>query len=176
MLNARNQWSLSQKNAHNQELELKFWMGMPIDEALKLVKVNWQADRIRAYKFDSLYLQTHPAYLTMQSQVLLSESQMQQIGVSRLPKLTAYAGYSQLAFRNDFDFFDGSREWYSTGQLGLRLNIPIFSRGQISGDVRINRLQLDQAQKRLSDFELEKRTEYQQLINDLQTSQESIES
>lgn len=176
LLNVESQWISSQKNADNQKLALKYWMGMSVDEPIQLVDLNWETDMQEASQYDSLYLNSHPAYQALQSQVLLSESQMEQVGMSRLPKLTAYAGYSQLAFRNAFDFFDGSHEWYSTGQLGLRLNIPIFSRGQIAGDVRINHLQLSQAQKRLSDFELEKRMEYQQLLNDLQTSEENIDS
>lgn len=173
LLNAQSQFDQSQNNYENSKLQLKLWMGMSMDESLTLADANLHQPEV--YEDTAFRVTAHPQYRLMHHQLLQRQAQLSKAGMRRLPKLSVYAGYSQLAYRNRFDFFDDTQNWFATGSVGLRLQVPLFSRGQISNNVQVARYDVSIAEQQLRKFTLEQQQRYQAVLNDLETSTNTIQ-
>jgi outer membrane protein len=76
----------------------------------------------------------------------LGEYNVSRYKLSNLPTLSANAGYSKNAQRQDFDFFKGGSEgqWFTTSFIGVKLNVPIFDGFARNSRVKKAKLQLEQ--------------------------------
>ena len=69
-----------------------------------------------------------------------------------LPTLAAFFNFQKQALRNEFDFFDGDKEWYPTTLWGLTLNIPIFSSGQRMSQVKQAAMEVEKTEQSIAQF------------------------
>ena len=72
-----------------------------------------------------------------------------------LPTMSAYYQYQQNGLRDQFDFFDFSKDWYPSQVIGVQLDIPIWSSGMRKYKVNQAKLALDKA--KVQDTELQQR-------------------
>ncbi len=72
-----------------------------------------------------------------------------------LPTMSAYYQYQQNGLRDQFDFFDFSKNWYPSQVIGVQLDIPIWSSGMRKYKVNQAKLALDKA--KVQDTELQQR-------------------
>ena len=107
---------------------LKFQMGMPatdslaLTDSLKTVNLNPQLISDTAF---------NPAnrieYSLSQTELRASELELQRDRFSNLPSLALYGSYSEAAPGTKLDILSSDQNWYPTGIIGLKLNVPIFS-------------------------------------------------
>jgi outer membrane protein TolC len=125
---------------------LKFQMGYPIEKALD---VEGSISREVAEFTGSINPENNIDFRILTSQLELNELNLKNTKANYLPTLAAFFNYQQQALRNDFDFFDGDKEWYPTTLWGLQLKIPIFSSGQRSAQVKQAQLEVEKSENQL---------------------------
>lgn len=86
-------------------------------------------------------------YKILANQKRLGELNIKNFKSEYLPSLSAFFNYSKSAQRNSFDFFDGSKPWYTTKMYGFTMDIPIFSSGMRKAKVQQAKLELQKIQE-----------------------------
>lgn len=121
--NIQSQLTLAESNLILSENQLKFQMGMPLNEQLvladnpleqpfKLVEPGaFDASNLADFKIQNLNME-------------LQELEKARIKAGYLPKLSVYGRYGVQALGNDLGASWGN--WFSYGAVGLKVSIPIF--------------------------------------------------
>ena len=98
-----------------------------------------------------------------------------------LPSLSAFVNYGSGAYGENFTFFKNDQKWYGSSLLGVSLNIPIFSSLQRSSKTQQAKLNLQIAERQLTETEQklkievqDARTDYQYAIDNFQNSKENL--
>ncbi len=124
---------------------LKFTMGVPIDNPIKL---NDNLDNLivpvlsERVKLDSFSVNNLIDYTISETQVAIQKVKVQNEKAGYLPKLSAFYDYNYYKFGNKFSSMNSS-----TGQaLGLTLNMPIFTSGKRNATIKKEKLNLLKAQ------------------------------
>jgi Outer membrane protein len=144
-------------------IDLKFWMGYPIDSVLILQKGN-EIPAPAVTKFEASRL---PDYELQRLKVDIAEKEYQSSISAFYPKLEAVGSYGQLGFGETSSIITRSSVWHTLSFVGLRLSIPIFSFPTIHSS-RKGKLQLAQTKQDFMYYEENQRREYVQHINSLQ--------
>jgi outer membrane protein TolC len=113
--------------------ELKFQMGMPLMDSLKLTQTV-QEFALQTQSMDTSGYQVgdRPEYAIQQTQTRLNALSLKSSRLSFLPSLSAYVNYGYNYFAGSFgDLYD---KGYGSSAIGLSLSFPIFS-----GTERIHR-------------------------------------
>lgn len=71
----------------------------------------------------------------------LQELQIKNEQSEKTPTVALYGSYIQQAMRDEFDLFDGSKDWYPVKVVGVKATIPIFS--GFSNQAKIKSAQLE---------------------------------
>jgi len=163
------------------EAYLKFTMGIEVNAPITLTDtLGGLSAEMNAATGDQNYL-ARPEFTIMQTLVDLNEYNVRVNKSMYLPTLALYGSYSENAQRNEFNFFNGDEEWYETGIVGVRMDIPIFSGFQRKATLTNAQLDLEKAQLNQQNttqgilLEIESaRTTYLNAQTDLQTQNENI--
>lgn len=135
------------------ENALKFAIGMPMDQEVKLPNETFEINLSTA--------DLVAADLASRTEILLLEKQNQLLELNRNAMKAAY--YPNLSFGGDIGYTGfgknfplGGRNfnWNSTSGLGLNLSIPIFTGGTTKAKINQATIQLKQAQVDLEDTKL----------------------
>ena len=78
-----------------------------------------------------------------------------------LPTLAAAVNFGYNSFSNDFSFADGDQKWNKFSNLGVSLNVPIFSSLGRSAKTQQAKLAFDQAKTQLTQTEQQLKLEYE---------------
>ena len=158
-------------------LLLKFQMGMPIDQEIKL------ADKISDITFD--YKMEEESSFTYAdrieyAQVLVNQNltklDMRNNRVQYLPKLTASAGYGYNSGASQFsDLTNFGDRWFDYGNWGINLSIPIFDGLRKHHLIQKNKLQLRQLENQAQFLENQIDLEIVQARVNLQNNRETLE-
>jgi outer membrane protein len=141
-------------------LDLKFWMGYPLDEELT-VKAEAEMPR-QALHSDDFSAERLPEFHLVKLRQAQAEQQYRVARGRLLPTLTGIANYQRVAFRNEFDFL-GAGDWFNVGAIGLRLNVPILSIRQMMYEPAQQRALMLQARY---DFQRYREGEERRFINE----------
>ncbi len=77
-----------------------------------------------------------------------------------LPSLSANVNFGYNAFGNQFKFFTSNQHWFNYSNLGLSLNIPIFSSLARSSKTQQAKIALEQAKTQLTEAEQKLKLQY----------------
>ncbi len=107
---------------------LKYNMGMPVDSAIVLT------DTLISEEYDSFVkgatvkfqLDNIIDYRLQESNVSSAKIDKKTKQSAFLPVLSFYGNYNYNAMRQEFNFFDSGKDWYSSSGIGLKLTIPLF--------------------------------------------------
>jgi outer membrane protein TolC len=163
----------SQTQYENSVLQLKFWMGMPLQENLQIEDLHLSSPLYQSEA--SFDLQHHPEYEIYQQRRLLATSQMQQSKLNFLPTVSLYASYSRQSFSNSFALFDSSVDWFGIGLVGGKITLPLFQRTHNFRNVNLARLAVEKAENAFQQFQLDQQTKYLEQENNLTQHIESIQ-
>ena len=72
--------------------------------------------------------------------------------------------------RNDFDFFDSSKEWYPATLWGINVSIPIYNSGEGKAKNKQKELAIEKAKNELVDIENQITSLYEMLKNNYQNA------
>lgn len=83
-----------------------------------------------------------------------------------LPSLSANLNFGYNAFGNQFEFFTPDQKWFNYSNLGVGLNVPIFSSFGKNAKVQQSKIALEQAQTQLTETEQRLKLQYQNAKSD----------
>jgi len=89
-----------------------------------------------------------------------------------LPSLSANLNFGYNAFGNQFEFFTSNQKWFNYSNLGVGLNVPIFSSFGKNAKVQQTKIALEQAQTQLTETEQRLKLQYQNAKSDYEYSVE----
>jgi outer membrane protein TolC len=98
-----------------------------------------------------------------------------------LPSLAANINFGYTAFKDEFQFFTKNQNWFNYSNLGVSLNVPIFSSLARSSRTQQAKIALDQAKTQLSETEQKlklqyatAKSEYEYSIADYETAKNNL--
>lgn len=120
------------RNIEGAQMLLKFQMGMPVNQPIRLSDDLEQI--MLGMNTVALADSAFNPSATIDMQLMETQVKLQQLSLKReqsayLPTLAGYFSYSRKAMRDEFNFFDGSQSWYPTSLVGFKLEVPIWSSG-----------------------------------------------
>ena len=93
-----------------------------------------------------------------------------------LPTLAAGVNFGYNAFGDTFTFLNSDNKWFNYSNLGLNLNIPIFSSFGRSAKTQQAKIELDKAKTQLTQGEQQLKLQYQNAKSDYEFSVEQYNS
>ncbi|TSJ42054.1 TolC family protein [Fluviicola chungangensis] len=121
---------------------LKYYMGMPLDEAIEIAAIN--IDEQSATIIDTKSLNSTDLEL-IQAQREIYSVTLQQIRAGYLPSLSLSFQSSVQNMQNNLRMFDKNAKWFPTSYVGLNLSIPIFDGLAKNSRVKQTKIQLEQS-------------------------------
>lgn len=92
-----------------------------------------------------------------------------------LPNLSANVNFGYNAFSNEFTFLENDQKWFNYSNLGVALNIPIFSSLGRSASTQQAKIAYEQSKTQLKETEQKLLLEYQTAKNDYEYSIEQYQ-
>ncbi|GAB3896418.1 TolC family protein [Spirosoma agri] len=186
-LNRNNLQSQLEQQTRNYEQalnQLKFQMGMPMQEsiALQALEIENQLVVTDLATPDQRFFENRPDFKQLLINTQLQDLNRQSNNRGYLPSFGIYGTYGTNAQRQEFNFFKSGFPWFQSGAIGLTLNWTIFDGNQRHQRDRENRLNLEtlrlqqilareSAQLNLSNAQVS----YQNLVTDIQRERDNIE-
>ncbi|MFV7234021.1 TolC family protein [Flavobacterium sp. ZB4R12] len=93
-----------------------------------------------------------------------------------LPTLTANMNFGYNAFGNQFEFFTRNQKWLNYSNLGMTLNVPIFSGLARTSRTQQAKIALEQAKTQLTETEQKLKLQYASAKSDYEFSIEEYET
>ena len=87
-----------------------------------------------------------------------------------LPSLGAQVNFGYNSFSNAFTFLDGTQKWNNFSNVGLGLNVPIFSSGGRNSKVQQAKIELEKSRTQLTETEQKLKLQYQKAKSDYEYS------
>jgi len=105
---------------------LKVLLNLPTDTELTLNNNINEEQILEMVQNDINPYSSRNDLLLLNKQTELYELQKDNISAGYYPVVNAYGRYSYQAFRQSFDFFDTSKDWFRSAVIGVSIKIPIF--------------------------------------------------
>jgi len=85
-----------------------------------------------------------------------------------LPSLSAFINYQAMANNEEFKFLANDQKWFGSSMLGVSLNVPIFSSFSRDAKTQQAKIELDKAERQLTETEQKLKVALQDAQNDYQ--------
>ncbi len=104
-------------------IELKYWMGFPLDEPLEISRVDdMDVTELSQTAFIPEYL---PGYNEKKTLVEISYRSWKSSKSYMVPRLSLTSSFGRVGFGENLREFSSSSSWHSNGFIGFRLNVPL---------------------------------------------------
>jgi outer membrane protein TolC len=91
-----------------------------------------------------------------------------------LPTLGAGINFGANTFGSQFTMFNGNQKWYNYSNLGINLNVPIFSSGGRSSRTQQAKIALEQSKTQLTETEQKLKLQFEKAKSDYEFSLEQL--
>ncbi|WP_235861491.1 TolC family protein [Pontibacter flavimaris] len=158
-----------------QQNVLKFFMGMPLEQAIAL---TGSADDVLLPQQPTLADAAAPAQGRAQYQVLQKQKELRSLEKESIksgyyPTLSAFGSYNYQSQYND-KLFNQEAMWFPNAQVGLQLNIPVFDGLRKRAQVQQREVELQKLDVDIQQYNKNTQVELTNAIAQLQNSQNSI--
>ncbi len=156
---------------------LKMEMGMDLTGEITLADTYSDITNSAANYADEKFSSANNIdYQLLETQLKLNELSLKNTKANYLPSLAAFLSHQQVAMRNDFDFFDGDKDWFPTTVWGLTLNIPIFSSGQRASQVSQAKLEVQKTENTIAQLDKGLQLQYIQFSSQYNSAKDAFET
>ena len=145
-------------------LSLKSLIGAPIDSNITLIK-NFESSESETLKSFSMNPKTNNAVKIGEQNVILNRLNLKATQSEGYPSLYGFFNQQHMAMRNDFDFFDTSKDWYPATLWGINVTVPIYNSGEGKAKRKQKELALLKSENELREIENQIFQLYQLLQN-----------
>jgi len=148
---------------------LKFSLGIEVSSELKLTD---KLDALTASNLDlSLTQNSFEVSQNINYQMASNFQEQRSLELKlqkskALPSLGAAFNFGYNSFANEFDFANGDQKWNRFSNIGVSLNVPIFSSLGRSAKTQQAKIALDQAKTQLTQTEQQLKLEYEKAKSD----------
>ena len=148
---------------------LKFSLGIEINSELKLTD---KLDNLTASNLDLALTQNSfevSQNINYQMASNFQEQRSLELKLQKskaLPSLGAAFNFGYNSFANEFDFANGDQKWNRFSNLGVSLNVPLFSSLGRSAKTQQAKIAFDQAKTQLTQTEQQLKLEYERAKSD----------
>ena len=152
---------------------LKINLGMDISDTLKLTD---SLDNLTVSNLDLAFSKNEFAILdNVNYQMALNFQEQRELELKlqkskALPSLSANLNYGYTAFKDEFQFFTKNQNWFNYSNMGISLNVPIFSSLARSSRTQQAKIALDQAKTQLTETEQKLKLQYAAAKSDYEFS------
>jgi outer membrane protein len=142
---------------------LKITLGMNINDDLKLTD---KLDNLTASNLDLAFSKNEFAVsdnVNYQMGLNFQEQRELELKLQKskaLPSLSANLNFGYTAFKDEFQFFTQNQNWFNYSNVGVSLNVPIFSSLARSSRTQQAKIALDQAKTQLTETEQKLKLQY----------------
>jgi outer membrane protein len=142
---------------------LKINLGVDINDDLKLTD---KLDNLTVSNLDLTFSQNefvvtdNVNYLMATNFEEQRELELKLQKAKALPSLSANLNYGFTAFKDEFDFFSKNQKWFNYSNLGVSLNVPVFSSLARSARTQQAKIALEQAKTQLTETEQKLKLQY----------------
>lgn len=142
---------------------LKMTLGLDINDDLKL---SDKLDNLTVSNLDLAFAKNEFAVSdNVNYQMALNYQEQRELELKlqkskALPSLSANLNYGATAFNNKFQFFTQNQNWFNYSNVGISLNVPIFSSLARSSRTQQAKIALDQANTQLTETEQKLKLQY----------------
>ncbi|MDB5030836.1 TolC family protein [Mucilaginibacter sp.] len=128
---------------------LKFQMGMAIEEEITLTDklADIKFDQVVSATLDTAFYHNRIEYKLLETNVTLNQLDVKSKKATFLPTVSLNAGYGEVFQENQFRYLYNNM--YPNSFVGLNVNIPIFSGGQRSNQLKQSQVNVQKAQNDL---------------------------
>lgn len=145
-------------------LSLKSLIGAPIDTNITLIK-NFESSESETLKSLSMNPKTNNAVKIGEQNVILNRLNLKATQSEGYPSLYGFFNQQHMAMRNNFDFFDTSKDWYPATLWGVNVTVPIYNSGEGKAKRKQKELALLKSENELREIENQIFQLYQLLQN-----------
>lgn len=167
-----------QQNAINQaENALKFYMGMPIENKIELVKSDMEVTPHLLEETVSTDERSEVKILTKQKELL--QYNKKAVEAAYYPTVNLNANYSWQGLGNKFPLTHGNKDgvyWSDYSAVTLGFNIPIFNGFATKARVEMAQIELDKLEVDIADTKLGLDLSYQNAKSQIENSLLSLEN
>ena len=150
-------------------LSLKSLIGAPIDSNITLIK-NFESSESETLKSFSMNPKTNNAVKIGEQNVILNRLNLKATQGEGYPSLYGFFNQQHMAMRNNFDFFDTSKDWYPATLWGINVTVPIYNSGEGKAKRKQKELALLKSENELREIENQIFQLYQLLQNNYKTA------
>ena len=145
------QAELNLEQAYN---NLKFQMGMPLDQAIALSDTTFELSRteLQSAEHPDQFYDKRTDFKLLETNLELLKLDQKSITNQYFPRLTGFANYSYVGQGPDLGLYKTkNNDWvdYTTASIGVRLSIPVFDGLRKSALVQQSRVKQDQLKQQL---------------------------
>jgi outer membrane protein TolC len=152
---------------------LKITLGIDINDDLKLTD---SLDKLTVSNLDMAFSKSEFSVndnINYQMAMNFQEQRELELKLQKakaLPSLSANLNFGYTAFKDEFQFFTQNQNWFNYSNVGVGLNIPIFSSLARSSRTQQAKIALDQAKTQLSEAEQKLKLQYAAAKSDYEFS------
>jgi outer membrane protein TolC len=152
---------------------LKITLGMDINDVLQL---SDKLDNLTVSNLDMAFSKNEFAVSdNVNYQMGLNYQEQRELELKlqkskALPSLSANLNFGYTAFKNEFQFFNQDQNWFNYSNVGVSLNVPIFSSLARSSRTQQAKIALDQAKTQLTETEQKLKLQYAAAKSDYEFS------
>ena len=165
----KNTLELLKSNEQLAILNLKTSIGYPVDSSISLIE-DYEMLSTKSINIINLNPINSSAVKMGQQNVILNELNLKASQSEGYPSIYGFFNQQHMAMRNDFDFFDSSKEWYPATLWGINVSIPIYNSGEGKAKNKQKELAIEKAKNELVDIENQITSLYEMLKNNYQNA------
>ena len=125
----KNTLELLKSNEQLAILNLKTSIGYPVDSSISLIE-DYEMLSTKSINIINLNPINSSAVKMGQQNVILNELNLKASQSDGYPSIYGFFNQQHMAMRNDFNFFDSSKEWYPATLWVINVSIPIYNSGE----------------------------------------------
>ena len=165
----KNTLELLKSNEQLAILNIKTSIGYPVDSSISLIE-DYEMSSIKSINNINLNPINSSAVKMGQQNVILNELNLKASQSDGYPSVYGFFNQQHMAMRNDFNFFDSSKEWYPATIWGINVSIPIYNSGEGKAKNKQKELAIEKAKNELVDIEKQITSLYEMLKNNYQNA------
>lgn len=165
----KNTLELLKSNEQLAVLNLKTSIGYPVDSSISLIE-EYEISSTNSINNINLNPINSSAVKMGQQNVILNELNLKASQSEGYPSIYGFFNQQHMAMRNDFDFFDSSKEWYPATLWGINVSIPIYNSGEGKAKNKQKELAIEKSKNELLDIENQITSLYEMLKNNYQNA------
>ena len=171
----KNTLELLKSNEQLAILNLKTSIGYPVDSSIALIEDFEMASKTLLNN-PTLNPSNSSAVKMGQQNVILNELSLKASQSDGYPSIYGFFNQQHMAMRNNFNFFDTSKDWYPATLWGINVTIPLYNSGEGKAKNKQKEFEIEKAKNELFEIENQIASLYEMLKNNYQNAALNLNS